>query len=128
MGRTAYIEMLLRKARCSKELALCIMSATMIAYLNGACTMGKKAKKSKKASRQSSEDESPAQAFERLGNGRVNNALKFIRLTGQLVGPGYESSEEQRASIVTVLEEAVQKLKDVFAGKGKASDSFKLPS
>lgn len=35
------IEQLLRRSVCSKELALCIMSATMIAYLNGAETMGK---------------------------------------------------------------------------------------
>lgn len=73
------------------------------------------------------ENETPAQAFKRLGNGRVNRALHAIGLVGQLAGPAYESSEEQQRAIVAALQAAVESVDRAFKGEGKASDQFRLP-
>jgi len=99
----------------------------MIAYLNGAkTTMGKTNKK--KSSRVTPpENESPAQAFKRLATGRTNKALKSIALIAQLTGSAYESSDTEKRAIVQALTAAVEQVSEVFAGKSKSSDSFKLP-
>lgn len=84
---------------------------------------------SKKASRRQKppENETPAQAFTRLAQGRTNKAIKAISLIAQLTGSAYESSEIAQRAIVTALEASVEQVKEVFAGKAKSSDSFKLP-
>ena len=87
-------------------------------------------KTSKKVTRGSTppEDETPKQAFTRLAQGRTNKAVKSISLIAQLTGTAYESTEVQQRAIVTALEASVEQVKEVFAGKAKSSDSFKLPS
>ncbi len=84
---------------------------------------------SKKATRRAKppENETPAQAFTRLAQGRTNKAIKAISLIAQLTGSAYESSEVAQRAIVTALEASVEQVKEVFAGKAKATDSFKLP-
>ncbi len=73
------------------------------------------------------ENESPSQAFTRLASGRTNKAIKAISLIAQLTGTAYESTEIQQRVIVTALQASVEQVKEVFAGKSKSSDSFKLP-
>jgi len=87
------------------------------------------AKTSKKATRRARPpaDETPEQAFKRLASGRTNKAVKAISLIAQLTGSAYESNEVQQRAIVTALEASVEQVKEVFAGKAKSSDSFKLP-
>jgi len=51
--------------------------------------------------------ETKPQKFQRLANQRVSAALKKIHQIGNLSGAGYESTDEQRAKIETVLSEAV---------------------
>jgi len=72
-------------------------------------------------------NETPLQAFKRLASGRTNKAVKAISLIAQLTGAAYESTETQQRAIVTALEASVEQVKEVFAGKAKSSDSFKLP-
>ncbi len=86
-------------------------------------------KNSKKANRRSAAptDETPAQCFIRLAQGRTNKAVKAISLIAQLTGSAYESNETQQRAIVAALEASVDQVKEVFAGKAKSSDSFKLP-
>jgi len=128
MADVAEIEMWLRRARCSKDLALALVQVTMIAYMNGVSdTMAKTSKKAVRRA-QPPEDETPAQAFTRLATGRTNKAVKSISLIAQLTGSAYESTEVQQRAIVTALEASVEQVKEVFAGKAKSSDSFKLPS
>ena len=45
--------------------------------------------------------------FQRLALSRVSRALKVIYNIGNLGGPGYESSQEQRDKIINALTEAV---------------------
>ncbi len=127
MNDVGLIESGLRHARCSKELALTLMSVTMIAYMNGVSdTMAKTGKKSNRRSAAPA-DETPAQAFTRLAQGRTNKAIKAISLIAQLTGTAYESTEVAQRAIVTALEASVEQVKEVFAGKSKSSDTFKLP-
>jgi len=128
MADIRLIEHLLRRSQCSKELAIALLTATMIAYLNGADIMaGKHTKRSAQRS-QTSTEETPAQAFHRLGQGRTNKAVKAIGLLAQLTGTAYASTDLQKRAILAALQAAVDQVKDTFEGKSKASDSFKLPS
>jgi len=87
------------------------------------------AKTSKKSSRRATppENETPKEAFARLASGRTNKAVKAISLIAQLTGTAYESTETQQRAIVAALQASVEQVKEVFAGKAKSSDSFKLP-
>ena len=127
MADVAEIEMWLRRSRCSKDLALALMQVTMIAYSNGVETMATKGTKKSSRRAQPPENETPLQAFKRLASGRTNKAVKAISLIAQLTGAAYESTETQQRAIVTALEASVEQVKEVFAGKAKSSDSFKLP-
>lgn len=71
-------------------------------------------------------DESKAAKFTRLAQQRVTKALKAIKQITNLSGAGYESTEEQREKIITVLTEGVSAVRDSFAGKSKAQTDFKL--
>jgi len=127
MNDVGLIESGLRHARCSKDLALALVQVTMIAYMNGVSdTMAKTSKKATRRARPPA-DETPEQAFKRLASGRTNKAVKAISLIAQLTGSAYESNEVQQRAIVTALEASVEQVKEVFAGKAKSSDSFKLP-
>lgn len=93
----------------------------------GADTMAKHRKQSSSNQSQGSKEETPAEAFYRLAQGRTNKACKSIALIGQLTGPAYESTDVQKAAIIGALQASLDVLKDIFDGKSKASDSFKLP-
>jgi len=107
---------------------LALMLVTMIAYLNGADTMATKTSKKKSTRVTPPENETPQQAFKRLATGRTNKALKSIALIAQLTGSAYESSDVEKRAIVQALTAAVEQVREVFAGKAKSSDSFKLPN
>lgn len=128
MDRVGLIEAGLRKARCSKDLALALVSVTMIAYSNEVEAMAKKKSSSQTGRQAAAKEETPAEAFHRLASGRTNKACKSITLIAQLTGSAYESTDVQRRAIVEALKAAVDVVEGVFAGKAKASDSFQLPS
>lgn len=87
---------------------------------------GKQTKK--KSTRQKPpENETPADAFQRLATGRTNKAVKAISLIAQLTGSAYESTAVEQRAIVTALQAAVEQVKETFEGKAKSSDTFKLP-
>jgi len=77
---------------------------------------------------ESPKDETKAEVFGRLAESRTNKACKAISLLAQLTGSNYESTSVQKAAIITALKASIENVENVFAGKGKASDSFKLPS
>ena len=64
--------------------------------------------------------------FIRLGEQRVGSSLRYIRMVGNLAGPGYEGTPEQKAKIVAALQEAVDEVKQRFAGKQVAAAGFRL--
>jgi len=109
-----------------KLLGTCL-GAFIVACLTENTTMA--AKTSKKSSRRATppENETPKEAFARLASGRTNKAVKAISLIAQLTGTAYESTETQQRAIVAALQASVEQVKEVFAGKAKSSDSFKLP-
>lgn len=55
-----------------------------------------------------SEEETNADRFKRIGELRLNKCLKQIRLLGNLSGPKYESTPEQRAIIKERITTAVE--------------------
>ena len=70
--------------------------------------------------------ETPSDKFKRLGEQRVGSALRYIRMVGNLAGPGYEGTPDQKAKIVAAMQEAVDEVKQRFAGKQVASAGFRL--
>lgn len=128
MDNVGLIEAGLRKARCSKDLAIALLSVTMIAYYNEVEAMAKKRTGSQTGRQPQTTEETPAQAFHRLAQGRTNKACKSITLIAQLTGSAYESTDVQRRAIVEALKAAVEVVANVFEGKGKASDKFQLPA
>ena len=63
-------------------------------------------------------EETPEQKFKRLATARVNNALKKIKLIGNLAAPSYRYTEEEIAKIIQGLKFAVEEVEAKF-GKGK---------
>lgn len=65
--------------------------------------------------------------FVRLGNKRVNNALKYIRLVGNLSNTSnYAYKEEDVQKIFVTLENAVTECRKRFDNKKKEKESFTL--
>lgn len=89
--------------------------------------MAKTTKRSSPGRKKPPENETLSQTFDRLATARTNNAINKIRLIGQLVGPSYESTNEKRRAIVLSLKDAVEFVENIFTGKAKVSDTFKLP-
>lgn len=56
-------------------------------------------------------DESKHDRFRRLSAPRINRALKSISLVGNLAGPGYEYTDEEREAVLGELEKAVDRLR-----------------
>ena len=71
-------------------------------------------------------NETASDKFIRLGEQRVGSALRYIRMVGNLAGPGYEGTAEQKAKIVEVLQEAVVEVQQRFSGKKAVAGGFKL--
>lgn len=69
-------------------------------------------------------NETKAQKFSRLATKRVTKALKAVGNIGNLSGAGYESTAEQRAKIVTALQEAVDGVKSRLEGTKAAGATF----
>lgn len=67
-------------------------------------------------------DETPEQKFKRLATARVNNALKKIKLIGNLAAPAYRYTEEEVTKIIQNLKFAVEEIEAKFK-KGKKKDS-----
>lgn len=72
-------------------------------------------------------NETKAQAFKRVGTTRINNAIKAVGLLEALANKGtYEYTSDQQKVIETSLTDAVQRVKDAFAGKTVASGGVSL--
>lgn len=68
--------------------------------------------------------ESKADKFRRLGNYRLPRAVKYIAAIGSLANKSqYEWTETQQAIIIGALTDAVNKVKNAFAGT-KAVDNI----
>lgn len=84
------------------------------------------AKKERKPRATVPPNETKEQKFVRLANKRVNNALRLIKILGQLGGPNYESSDEQKSKIEAVLNEAVEKAINQLKSVKNQVTTFKL--
>lgn len=69
------------------------------------------------------EKESPEDRFKRLASLRTQNALKRIKLVGNLSGPGYKYTDEQIDKIIAVLRGAVDEVEARFKkGQGEKAE------
>lgn len=71
-------------------------------------------------------EETPEQKFKRLATARVNNAIKKIKLIGNLSAPAYRYSEEEVAKIIQGLKFAVDDVEAKFAKGKKKESGFQL--
>ncbi|HXV18847.1 MAG TPA: hypothetical protein VD883_02085 [Candidatus Omnitrophota bacterium] len=58
--------------------------------------------------------ESKADRFKRLSEPRVSNAVKKIKLIGNLAGSSYEFTPEQVSNILTALKTSVEEVESKF--------------
>lgn len=70
--------------------------------------------------------ETKSAKFLRLANARMPGALKRIGHIANLGGPGYESTEEQRAKIVKALRDAVDMVETKLNGTKSTTTPFAL--
>lgn len=82
----------------------------------------------RKAGRKSApKNETPEDKFVRLGNARMNKAIKALRQIGQLGSRTYKGTASQKAKMETTLKDeltmAIDKLNAVAV---ETQDSFKL--
>ena len=80
----------------------------------------------KKNAKAASPDETPEQKFKRLATARVNNALKKIKLIGNLAAPAYRYGEEEVTKIIQNLKFAVEEVEAKFKKGKKKENSFQL--
>jgi len=78
----------------------------------------------KKARASNPKDESKRDKFIRLGEKRMTAALKYLKLVGNLAGPGYEYTSQDSVCILETLAKAVDGVRASFAGKQSQSDGF----
>ena len=71
-------------------------------------------------------EETPEQKFKRLATARVNNALKKIKLIGNLSAPSYKYTEEEIAKIIQGLKFAVEEVEAKFVKGKKKESGFQL--
>lgn len=71
-------------------------------------------------------EETPEQKFKRLATARMNNALKKIKLIGNLSAPAYKYTEEEIAKIVQGLKSAVNEVEAKFVKGKKKENGFQL--
>lgn len=72
------------------------------------------------------EKESPEERFRRLASLRTQNALKRIKLVGNLSGSGYKYTDEQVAKILSALRSAVDEVEARFRKQEKKEAEFTL--
>jgi len=71
-------------------------------------------------------NETPEDKFKRIANLRVPNAIKKIKLIGNLSASAYKYSDEQIDKIIAGLRQAVDEIEAKFKKGSKKSDSFSL--
>lgn len=72
------------------------------------------------------EKESPEDKFKRLASLRTQNALKRIKLIGNLSGPGYKYADEQVDKIISALKAAVDEVEARFKKTEQKGAEFTL--
>lgn len=70
-------------------------------------------------------DETPEQAFARLATKRVKAFAKRARHVANLGGPGYKSSDKQKAALLSVVDESVKAIREAF-DKGAVSKAEEM--
>lgn len=73
-----------------------------------------------------SPNETPEQKFVRIANLRVPNAIKRIKLIGNLSASAYRCTDEQIDKIAASLRQAVDEVESKFKKGSKKTDSFSL--
>jgi len=71
-------------------------------------------------------NETPEEKFKRIANLRVPNAIKKIKLIGNLSASAYRYSDEQIEKIIASLRQAVDETEAKFKKGSKKTDSFSL--
>lgn len=71
-------------------------------------------------------NETPEEKFIRIANLRVPNAIKKIKLIGNLSASAYKCTDEQIDKIIASLRQAVDEVEAKFKKGSKKSDSFSL--
>jgi hypothetical protein len=71
-------------------------------------------------------NETPEEKFVRIANLRVPNAIKKIKLIGNLSASAYRCSPEQIDKIIASLRQAVDEVGVKFKKGSKSSDQFSL--
>ncbi len=82
---------------------------------------------SRKNREHSAEAESKHDKFTRLATQRMPVIIKKLRQLGNLAGPGYEYTDEEKDYILEVLWDEVQRVKDRFEGTRQEAATFQLP-
>lgn len=80
----------------------------------------------KQESQGANPNETPDEKFKRIANLRVPNAIKKIKLIGNLSASAYKYSDEQIDKIVASLRQAIDEVEAKFKKGTKKSDSFSL--
>lgn len=71
-------------------------------------------------------NETPEEKFVRIANLRVPNAIKKIKLIGNLSASAYKCTEEQIGKIIASLRQAIDEVEAKFKKGSKKSDQFSL--
>lgn len=71
-------------------------------------------------------NETPEDKFKRIANLRVPNAIKKIKLIGNLSASVYKYADEQVDRIIASLRQAIDEIEAKFKKGSKKSDSFSL--
>ena len=71
-------------------------------------------------------NETPEDKFKRIANLRVPNAIKKIKLIGNLSASAYKYSDEQIDKIISSLRQTIDEVEAKFKKGSKKADSFSL--
>lgn len=71
-------------------------------------------------------NETAEEKFIRIANLRVPNAIKKIKLIGNLSASAYKCTEEQIGKIIASLRQAIDEVEAKFKKGSKKSDQFSL--
>ena len=71
-------------------------------------------------------NETPEQKFVRIATLRVPNAIKKIKLIGNLSASAYKYTDEQIDKVISGLRQAVDEIEAKFRKGSKKPDSFSL--
>ncbi len=71
-------------------------------------------------------NETPEDKFKRIANLRVTNAIKKIKMIGNLSASAYKYSDEQIDKIISSLRQTIDEVEAKFKKGSKKADSFSL--